>query len=49
MKQHVKREGIPVLASSPASDKRIGHSAFVSPDAVVSLSRREGFLEIELD
>jgi predicted amidohydrolase len=47
MKRFVLREGIPVLASSPVSDKDIGNSTYINIDSVVSLSSYEGILEIE--
>lgn len=47
MKRFVLREGIPVLASNPVSDKDIGNSTYVNINSVVSLSSYEGILEIE--
>ena len=49
MRHFVLREGIPVLASSPVSDKNIGNSTYANIHSVVSLSSYEGILEIELN
>jgi predicted amidohydrolase len=43
-----KKRKIPVLASSLVSDENQGFSSFVNGDVVVSLSRQEGILEIEI-
>jgi predicted amidohydrolase len=40
--------GLPVLVSSLVSDKNSGFSSFVEGDVVVSLSGREGILEVEI-
>lgn len=43
-----KARKMPVLASSLVSDKNSGFSSFVNGDIVVSLSRQEGILEVEI-
>ena len=43
-----KARELRVLVSSLVSDKNIGFSSFVDGDVVVSLSRHEGILEIEI-
>jgi len=43
-----KERKLPVLASSLVSDKNHGFSSFVNGNVVVSLSRQEGILEIEI-
>lgn len=44
-----KARRLPVLASSLVSDRNNGFSSFVDGDVVVSLSRREGILEIGIE
>jgi predicted amidohydrolase len=41
--------GLPVLVSSLVSDKNSGFSSFVEGDVVVSLSGREGILEVDIE
>lgn len=43
-----KARKLPVLASSLVSDRNHGFSSFVNGDFVVSLSRQEGILEVEI-
>lgn len=44
-----KARGLPVLVSSLVSDKNSGFSSFVDGGGVVSLSRQEGILEVEIE
>ncbi|MEW6718536.1 MAG: hypothetical protein AB1345_13675 [Chloroflexota bacterium] len=44
-----RTRGLRVLASSLVSDKNNGHSSYVDGDVIVSLSTREGILEVEIE
>lgn len=49
VKKVSKARGLRVLASSLVSDKNSGLSSFVDGDVIVSLPRREGILEVEIE
>jgi len=44
-----KERKLPVLASSLVSDRNHGFSSFVNGNVIVSLSRQEGILEVEIE
>ena len=44
-----RARGLRVLVSSLISDKNNGFSSFVDGDVVISLSRQEGILEVEIE
>jgi predicted amidohydrolase len=49
LKRVSKARGLPVLASSLVSDKNSGCSSFVDGDVIISLSNREGILEVGIE
>jgi len=49
VKSMSKERKLPVLASSLVSDRNHGFSSFVNGNVIVSLSRQEGILEVEIE